>query len=144
MKKIASLSKLQKENPNGLLPIGTPVLYAEYGAKCYFSGLLALNTPSNNGHEIYRSKSVKHEDEDFYQYPASSKNSLNTLFTVQTESGGDLLVVFVADISKDGHVQATLILTDAAWQEILASSQRVMRVEQFFLHILEEQLQVPA
>ncbi len=144
MTKIASLSKLQKENPNGLLPIGIAIPYAEYRTKCYFSGLSAHDTSSNNGHEIYRSKSVKQEDKDFYQYPQNSKNSLNTLFTVQTESGGDLLVVFVADISKDGHVQATLILTDAAWQEILVSDQKVMRVEQFYLHILEKQLQVPA
>lgn len=144
MKKIASLYELQKQNPNGLFPIGTSIPYAEYGTKCYFSGLSTLDTSSNNGHEIYRSKSVKHEDKDFYQYPGSSKSSLNTLFTVQTESTGDLLVVFVADISTDGRVQATLILTDAAWQEILASNQKIMRVEQFYLHILEKQLQVPA
>ena len=144
MKKIASLKKLQEENQNGLLAIGTSIPYAEYATKCYFSGLATLDTSSNSGHEIYRSKNVRWEDKDFYQYPQSSKNSLSTLFSVRTESTGDLLVVFVADISKDGHVQATLILTDAAWQEILASNQKVMRVEQFYLHVLEKQLQVLA
>ncbi len=142
MKK-ASLISFQQRNPNGLLQIGESISYAEYATNCYFSGLVTLGR-HNNGHEIYRSKSVKHEDKDFYQYPESSKNSLNTLFTVQVESTGDLLVVFVADISTDGHVQATLILTDAAWQQILASNQKVMRVEQFYLHVLEKQLYVPA
>jgi hypothetical protein len=142
MKKIASLKKLQLENPSGLLQINQSITYAEYCKENYFSGL--GNKDVNNGHEIFRAKSIRHENEDFYQYPASSKNSLNTLFTVRTESTGDLLVVFVADISKDGRVQATLILTDTAWQEVLASNQKVMRVEQFYLHILEKQLQVLA
>ena len=143
MKKIASLKQLQQENPNGLLPIGEAISYAEYTSNHYFSGLTSVGR-TNNGHEIYRSKSVRRDDEDFYQYPVSSKKSLSTLFTVQTESTGDLLVVFVADISTDGHVQATLILTDAAWQKVLTSNQKVMRVEQFYLHILEKQMQVPA
>ena len=143
MKKIASLKQLQQENPNGLLPIGEAISYAEYTSNHYFSGLTSVGR-TNNGHEIYRSKSVRRDDADFYQYPESSKKPLSTLFTVQTESTGDLLVVFVADISTDGHVQATLILTDAAWQKVLTSNQKVMRVEQFYLHILEKQMQGPA
>ena len=143
MKKIASLEYLQQENPSGLFRIGTPVPYAEYSSEHYFSGLASTGR-MNNGHELYRSKTVRREDKDFYQYPESSKNSLNTLFTVRTNSTGDFLVVFVADISTDGHVQATLILTDDAWQKVLCSDQKVMRVEQFSLHILEKQLQVLA
>lgn len=143
MKRTASLKQLREKNPNGLLPIGEAIPYAEYINNHYFSGLTSVGR-MNNGHEIYRSKSVRCNDEDFYQYPTSSKNSLSTLFTVRTESTGDLLVVFVADIRTDGHVQATLILTDAAWQKVLASNQKVMRVEQFYLHILEKQMQVPA
>lgn len=144
MKKIASLKQLQLENPNGLLQIGESLSYAKYCHENYSSGLVSSNSNVNNGHEIFRSKSVRRENEDFYEYPTSSKNSLNTLFTVRTESTGDLLVVFVADISTNGHVQATLILTDTAWQNVLASNQKVMRVEQFYLHILEKQMQVPA
>ncbi|MEI8223814.1 MAG: hypothetical protein WCG20_01685 [bacterium] len=140
----ASLITLQQANPNGLLEFGESLSYAEYATECYFSGLATIGTV-NNGHELYRSKSLRHQTtEDFYKYPASSKNSLSTLFTVQSESAGDLLVVFVADISKNGRVQATLVLTDTAWQEVLASNQKVMRVEQFYLHIIEEKLQVAA
>lgn len=142
MKK-ASLNQLQQENPNGFLQIGESISYAEYCNRKYHSGLMAKD--QNHGHEIYRAKIIRLENEDFYKYPGTSKKSLNTLFTVQTESIGDSLVVFVADIETDGRVQATLILTDTAWQKVLASNQKVMRVEQFYLHILEEKyLQTPA
>jgi hypothetical protein len=142
MKKIASLEQLQQENPSGLFEIGQSLPYAEYATKHYFSGMMATDRP-NNGHEIYRAKSVRWEEKDFYKYPESSKNSLDTLFTVQTSSTGDLLVVFVADISTNGHVHPTLILSNDAWKSVLASNQKVMRVEQFYLHVIEEQIQMP-
>lgn len=136
MKKIASLNKLQQENPDGFLRIGESISYAEYCNGNYHSGLMTRDV--NHGYEIFRAKIIRLENEDFYRFPERTKKSLSNLFTVQTESAGDLLVVFVADISTDGRVQSTLILTDAAWQKILTSNQRVMRVEQFYLHILEE------
>ena len=137
------MKQLQQENQSGILPIGQPVLYSEYSKECFFSGLASLEVSTNNGHEIYRAKSVKNEDKDFYQYPQSSNSTLSKLFTVETEPTGDMLVVFVADVSMNGHVQANLILHDDAWQKILLNkSQEVLRVEQFYLHILEKQLQI--
>ena len=134
MKK-ASLMPLQAENPSGLFQIGESIPYAMYTDKHFLSG------PQKDGFEIFRAKRIGSLDkEDFYAFAKPSEKSLATLFTVQNESDGDLLVVFVADISKDGQVKSTLILTDSAWQEVLASNQKVMRVEQFYLHILEKQM----
>jgi hypothetical protein len=135
-----TLKQLQSENPNGLMQIGSLSIEEYRDQHCYF-GL-------SNGWDIFQSKLLTPGKEDFYRFPNSSGSSLSNLFQVKDESADKAtsqLVVFVVEHIEGNQVLCNLILSNIAWQGILADKKkRVIKVEQFYLGVLQKELQVKA
>ncbi len=123
----ASIKNLIVENPSGLLELQTSLTILEYRDNYGFN----LKNICN----IYESKKSHHSGEDWFKF---NKKSLDQLFTVQEESGGDLLVVFIIETIKAGRVYCHLVLTDEAFKGILKDkTQHVLQVHQMYSQWLE-------
>lgn len=118
----ASIKNLIISNPSGLLEMQQSLPYDQYLYN-YGFGLKNVCT-------IFKSRRVHHSGNDWYKFTA---RPLSELFTVQEESNGNLLVVFIVDTMKDGLVYCHLVLSDKAWAEILSDkSQHVLAVHQMY------------
>ena len=117
-----SIKNLIAVNPNGLLQLQPAMTVAEYRENFGFD--------LKNAFAIYKSKKINYEDKDWFAFPG---NSLKSLFTVQEETKGDLLVVFVVETIKNDRVYCHLILSDKAYEKILNdTSQYVLQVHQMY------------
>lgn len=118
----ANIKNLIVENPSGLLEMKPSLSVPEYRNNYGFS-LKEIFT-------IYKSKKIHHSGEDWFEF---GKKSLDQLFTVQDESEGDLLVVFIIETIKADRVYCHLVLTDQAFKGILNDkTQHVLQVHQMY------------
>lgn len=127
------MRKLQAENSNGLFDVRPRLSIEEYRENFGFD--------LKNGWDIFQSKKLHHSGEDWYRYPKSS-TSLEALFIVQDKPNTDTdsMVVFVVESIKNHNVYCQLILSDKAYQKMLADPvTRVVKVEQFYLNVLQKQ-----
>jgi hypothetical protein len=126
----ASIKKLIAENPNGLLELKPSLSIPEYKDAMGFN--LKETEP------IYKSKKLTLSDEPWFKFPKSSNKTLEELFTVQEESDGDLLVVFIVEVIIANRVYCYLVLSDEAFRNILCDPrQHVLQVHQMYSQWLE-------
>ncbi len=123
----ASIKNLIASNPSGLLELKPALTIDEYRDN-YGFGLEKTFT-------IYESKRSHHSRKDWFAF----SNTLETLFKVQEESNGDLLVTYIVETMKDGHIYCNLILTDQAFKE-LRETQHVLKVYQMFTQFWEDHI----
>lgn len=117
-----SIKKLIAANPSGLLQLKPAMTIAEYRDNFGFN--------LKNTFTIYKSKRISYDDNEWFAFPCKS---LESLFTVQEESKGNLLVVYIVETIKAGKVYCYLILSDDAYEEILDDkSQSVLQVHQMY------------
>lgn len=125
----ASIKNLISANPSGLLELKNSCTIPQYRDNFGFR--------LENIWTIYKSKKVHHSDEDYFAF---GKKPLNELFTVNEESTGDLLVVYIIETIKGDRVYCHLVLADAAYQAILSdSSQHLLKVHQMYTKFFPEQ-----
>lgn len=118
----ANISDLIQANPSGLLELQPSLSIPEYRNNFGFR-LKKIFT-------IYESRISHHPGEDWFAFP---NKTLETLFTVQEKSDGDLLVVFVIETIKEDRVHCHLILTDKAFKKILNDkTQHILKVHQMY------------
>lgn len=127
-----SIKNLIAENPSGLLEMKPSLSIPEYRDN-YGFGLKNLWT-------IYESRRSHISGEDWFAFPKSS-TSLETLFRVQEESKGDLLVVFIVETIKAGRIYCHLVLKDEAFKEILNdNTQHVLQVHQMYTKYFKDHI----
>ncbi len=124
MKIKASIVDLIQANPSGLLELKPSLSIADYRDNFGF-GL-------KNTFQIYTSKRSNYSDEDWFAFG----KTLKTLFNVQEESDGDLLVVYIIETMKDGRIFCHLVLKDEAYKKILNDERQLTSG---FLFILNKQ-----
>lgn len=121
---------LVAQNPSGLMQLKNPLTVSEYRDNFGF-GLKNIWT-------IFESKKSHHSFQDWFAF---SGKTLETLFSVQQESKGGLLVVYVVETIKGNNIHCNLILTDEAWKSILADkSQHVLKVHQMYTKFFEDHI----
>jgi len=117
-----SIKNLIAENPSGLLEMKPLLSIPEYRDN-YGFGL-------KNTFTIYESKRSHYSGNEWFAFP---NKAIETLFTVQEESEGDLLVVFIVETIKEGRVYCHLVLTDEAFKGILNDkTQHILQVHQMY------------
>lgn len=117
-----SIKDLIADNPSGLLELRPPLTIAQYRENFGFE--------LKNSHIIYKSKRISHTEKEWFAFP---EKSLENLFTVQEESDGNLLIVYIVETIKNGQVYCHLILSDQAYQEIVRDrTQHVLQVHQMY------------
>jgi len=122
-----SIKNLIVANPSGLLELQPAMTIAQYRENFGFD--------LKNTFTIYKSKKINYEDKEWFAFPG---NSLESLFTVQEETKGDYLIVFIVETIKNGNVYCHLILTDEAYEKILNDkSQYVLQVHQMYSRFWE-------
>ncbi len=118
----ASIKNLIAKNPSGLLEMKSPLSIPEY-LDNYGFGLENIFT-------IYESQKSHHSGNDWFAFPGKT---IETLFNVQEESEGDLLIVFIVETIKEGRVYCHLVLTDEAFRGILNDrTQHIFQVHQMY------------
>jgi len=118
----ANIINLIQANPSGLLELKPSLTISEYRNNFGF-GLKNIAT-------IYESKMSHYSESDWFAFP---NKTLETLFNVQEESNGDLLVVFIVETIKENRVHCDLVLTDGAFSKILKDkTQHVLKVHQMY------------
>jgi hypothetical protein len=126
----ASVKNLIAENPNGLFEMKRSLSIREYRDN-YGFGLKNIFT-------IYESKKSHHSGNDWFAFPSKT---VETLFTVQEESEGDILVVFIVETIKEGRVYCHLVLTDEAFRGILNDgTQHILQVHQMYEKFWEDHI----
>ncbi len=126
----ASIKNLILSNPSGLLEMQKSLSYSDY---LYNYGFSLKNVCT-----IFKSKRIHHSGNDWFEFSA---RPLAELFTVQEESAGDLLVVFIVDTMKDGRVYCNLVLSDQAWSNILNDkTQHVLAVHQMYTQFFSDHI----
>lgn len=123
---MVEIKSIIAQNPSGLLELKPSLTIPEYRDN-YGFGLKNVCT-------IFESKRIHVSGEDWF---AHGKDLLENLFRVQEESDGDLLVVFIVETIKSGHVYCHLILSDEAYNQILSDkTQHVLQVHQMYSQYL--------
>jgi hypothetical protein len=122
MKEKASIKSLIAANPNGLLELKPPLTISEYRDNYGFK--------LKNVFTIYESRRVHYKNVDWFAFP---QKTLETIFSVQEESQGDLLVVFIVETIKSGQVTCHLILSNEAYRKLLNDkSAQILKVHQMY------------
>jgi hypothetical protein len=117
-----SIKNLIQANPSGLLELKPAMTIPEYRENFGFNLKNVLT--------IYKSKKISCNEEDWFAF---SGKSLENLFEVRKESDGNLLVVFIVETIKNGKVNCHLILSDAAYQEMVNDpSCHILQVHQMY------------
>jgi len=130
MKEKASIKDLIQANPSGLLELQPSLTIPEYRENFGFK--------LKNVWTIYKSKKITLHDENWFAFPG---HSLENLFEVREESDGDLLVVFIVETIKNGKVNCHLILSDAAYQEMINDpSCHVLQVHQMYTKFFQDHI----
>lgn len=118
----ASIKHLIAENQNGLLEMKPSLSIPEYRDNDGF-GLKKV-------YSIYQSERLHHSENEWFAFP---NKTLRTLFNVQEESEGELLVVYIVETIEAGQIYCNLVLTDNAFKEILYDKdQHVLQVHQMY------------
>ncbi len=117
---MTNIKNLIAENPSGLLEMKTPLSISEYRDNFGFD--------LKNIFTIYESKRSHHSGKDWFAFP---NKTLETLFNVQEESEGDLLVVYIAETIKNNTVRCHLILSDDAFRMLMKDS-HILQVHQMY------------
>lgn len=126
-----SIQKLIDKNPSGLLELKPSLSIPEYREKFGF-GL-------KHTWEIYESKRSHHSGKDWFAF--RNIRSLEELISVQKESAGDLLVVYIVETIKAGRVYCNLVLTYDAFKNILADpAQHVGMVHQMYTEFWKDHI----
>ena len=127
-----SIRSLVVENPSGLFELKESLSIPQYIENFGF-GLEKVST-------IYESKKIHHSHEDWFAFAGKS---LETLFRVQEESEGNLLVLYIVETVKDRRVYCHLILTDEAFKGILNDkSQHVLQVHQMYSKFWKDHIKI--
>lgn len=127
---IASIKNLIVENPSGLLEMKESLSIPEYRDN-YGFGLKNVST-------TYESQKSHSSEKDWFAFP---NKTLDTLFNVQKESSGDLLVVWIIETIKADRVYCHLVLTNEAFKEILNDRNRhVLKVHQMYSKFWEDHI----
>lgn len=121
-----NIKNLISENPSGLLEMKSPLSISEYRDQ-YGFGLKNVFT-------IYQSKKSHHSEKDWFAFP---NKTLETLFTVQEQSEGNLLVVYIAEVIKGNKVYCYLILNDNAFKDLMKNS-CILQVHQMYSQFWED------
>ncbi len=117
-----NIKHLIAENPSGLLEMKKSLTIPEYRDSFGFK--------LKNVWTIYESKRSHHTGKDWFCFP---NNTLENLFTVEEESDGDNLVVFIIETIKDHRVYCNLVLSDEAYKKILSDkTQHILQVHQMY------------
>lgn len=124
----ASIKNLIAENPSGLLELKPSISIPEYRDNFGF-GLKNIFT-------IYESKKVTILEVDWFAFP---NKTLETLLTVQEESEGDLLVVYIVETIKNNKVCCHLILSDEAFKGLMKDS-HILQVHQMYSKFWEDHI----
>ena len=130
MQTIASIKNLIASNPSGLLEMKPSLSIPEYRDN-YGFGL-------KNTFTIYESKRSHHSGKDWFEF---GEKPLDQLFTVQEESEGNLLVVFIVETIKAGRVYCHLVLSDEAFKGILNDkNQHILKVRQMYSQFFRDHI----
>ncbi len=125
-----SIKDLIQVNPSGLLEIQPSLTIPEYRENSGFN--------LENVFTIYKSRMVNYKGVDWFAF---SGKSLENLFEVREESSGDLLVVFIVETLKSDQINCCLILSDAAYEEILHDkSCQVLQVHQMYTQFFRDHI----
>ncbi len=117
---MTNIKELIMQNPNGLLEMKKPMTITGYRDN-YGFGLKNIFT-------IYESKEIHHSEKEWFAFP---NKTLETLLSVQEESNGDLLVVYIVETIKNNTVRCHLILSDEAYKNLIKDS-HVIKVHQMY------------
>ncbi len=118
----ASIMNLVETIPSGLMELKPAMTISGYRDNFGFD--------LKNIHTIYQSKRINSKREEWFAFP---RKTLKDLFTVQKESNGDLLVLYIAEVIKNGKVYCYLVLSDQAYQKILDDkSSEILQVHQMY------------
>lgn len=117
---MTTIKSLIAEHPNGLLEMKPSVRIAQYRDN-YGFGFKNIFT-------IYQSKKIHHSGNDWFAFP---NKTMETLFTVQEESEGGLLVVYIAETIKNNTVCCHLILSNDAFRMLMKDS-HILQVHQMY------------
>jgi hypothetical protein len=117
---MANIKELIKQNPDGLLEMKKPLSVLQYRENFGF-GL-------KNTFTIYESKEIRLSGKEWFAFP---NKTLETLFSVQEESSGDLLGAYVVETVKNNTVRCHLILSDEAYKNLIKDS-HVIKVHQMY------------
>jgi len=123
---MTSIENLIEANPSGLLEMKPALSIAEYRENFGFK--------LKNIFTIYESERLHWKRENWFAFLGKS---LETLFSVQKRSDGDLLVVYILETMKDNKIHCHLVLSDKAYKEILNDKrQHVLAVHQMYTKFL--------
>ena len=123
-----SIKNLIAENPSGLLEMKSSLSIPEYRNNFGFDLKKTFT--------IFESKRSHNSGNDWFAFPSKT---LETLFAVQKESEGDLLVVFIVETIKAERVYCYMVLTDKAFREILNDkSQHVLQTHQMYTKFFKD------
>jgi hypothetical protein len=118
----ASIKNWIAINPSGLLELKSALTISEYREN-YGFGLQENFT-------IYQSERISSSRKEWFAFP---RKTLKTLFTVQKESEGNLLVVYIVETIKSGKVYCHMILSNEAYQEMLNDNTcHILQVHQMY------------
>jgi hypothetical protein len=129
----ANIKNLIAENPSGLLEMKPSLSILEYRDNSGFD--------LKNVWTIYESEKWHNKGIDWFAFPNSPNNTLETLFTVREESEGDLLVVYIVETIKEGRVYCHLVLSDEAYKGILDNkTNHVLQVHQMYTKYFKDHI----
>jgi PKD repeat protein len=117
---MTTIKELIAKNPGGLLEMKRSMTILEYRDN-YGFGL-------KNTFTIYEAKESHISGKEWF---ASQNKTLETLFNVQEETNGDLLVVYIVETIKNNTVRCHMILSDEAYKNLIKDS-HVVKVHQMY------------
>jgi hypothetical protein len=125
-----NIKSLILQNPSGLLEMKSSLSITEYRDNFGFR--------LKNTFTIYESKRSHNSENDWFAFPSKT---IETLFTVQEESKGDLLVVYIAETIKHNTVRCHLILSDDAFKMLMKDS-HILKVHQMYSKFFEDNIAI--
>lgn len=115
-----NIKDLIAANPSGLLELQPAMTIPAYRENFGFN--------LKNIFTIYESKEMHHSHKEWFAFPGKT---LENLFTVQEESTGDLLVVFLVEALRQGEIYCYLILSDEAYRNLM-KTHKILQVHQMY------------
>lgn len=125
---MANIKELIKQNPSGLLEMKKSLSIPEYRENFGFN--------LKNAFTIYESKESRFSGKEWFAFP---DKTLETLFSVQEESNGDLLGAYVVETVKNNTIRCHLILSDEAYKNLIKDS-HVIKVHQMYTKFWQDHI----
>jgi hypothetical protein len=117
-------------NPSGLLELKPAMSIPAYRENFGFK--------LKNVFTIYESKRMRFDRKEWFAFP---NQSLPTLVSVQEESSGDLLVVYIVETIKNDEIRCHLVLSNEAYQGILRDATcHVLQVHQMYTKFFRDHI----